>query len=259
MIFDAQRVMEAADLLSGYAGRVAEGSAGQRDAAESMAVAIEQMTAGVNAVADHASQTAANAQAARVVGQGGGGDQRLAGDRAHRRPVADSARVIASLGRAPEAISGIVKVIHEIADQTNLLALRGDRTPGPASRGVASRWWPMKCASLPNAPVGNPGDRRHDLGDPVRDQERHRRHRRGQCAGPRRGRPGLSGSQAAGPDQPGALQTMEKIDDRVAITTHSHEAEQIAATCGRSAEMAGHNSEGARETSPRPPACGIWR
>ena len=63
VIFDAQRVYEAADLLSGYAGRVAEGSSGQRDAAESMAVAIEQMTAGVNAVADHASQTAANAQA----------------------------------------------------------------------------------------------------------------------------------------------------------------------------------------------------
>ena len=125
VIFDAQRVAEKAEALSGHAGRVAEGSTAQRTASEQMVRAIEDMTAGVNAVAGHATQTAQNAQQARelsrdgvrVVSEASSGIDQIA------LSVETSANVISALGERSQAISGIVKVIREIADQTNLLAL----------------------------------------------------------------------------------------------------------------------------------------
>lgn len=125
VIFDAQRVADAADQLSGHARSVAEGSDHQRDASESMARAVEEMTAGVNAIADHATRTAANAQEARGLSKEGARivtDASLEIERI-ARSVEQSAQVIAALGERSQAISGIVKVIREIADQTNLLAL----------------------------------------------------------------------------------------------------------------------------------------
>ena len=125
VIFDADRVAEAADKLSAHASKVAQGSRTQRAESESMVVSIEEMTAGVNAVAEHAGQTAQNAQQARELSMEGGRIVSEASDEIERiaRSVEQSAQVIAALGERSEAISGIVKVIREIADQTNLLAL----------------------------------------------------------------------------------------------------------------------------------------
>ncbi|MCB1953342.1 MAG: methyl-accepting chemotaxis protein, partial [Rhodocyclaceae bacterium] len=125
VIFDADRVAEAADKLSVHAGKVAEGSRTQRIESETMVQSIEEMTAGVNAVAEHAGQTAQNAQQARELSMEGGRIVSEASNEIERiaKSVEQSAQVIAALGERSEAISGIVKVIREIADQTNLLAL----------------------------------------------------------------------------------------------------------------------------------------
>lgn len=125
VIYDAQRVAEKSELLSGHARSVADGSTAQREASGQMARAIEEMTAGVNAVAEHASQTARNAQQARELSIDGA---RMVSEASSEidliaRSVEQSATVISALGDRSQAISGIVKVIREIADQTNLLAL----------------------------------------------------------------------------------------------------------------------------------------
>ncbi len=253
VIFDAQRVYEAADLLSGYAGRVAEGSSGQRDAAESMAVAIEQMTAGVNAVADHASQTAANAQAARELSVQGGEVATSASREIERiaASVADSARVIASLGERSEAISGIVKVIHEIADQTNLLALNAAieaARAGEQGRGFAV------VADEVRKLAERTSSATREIGSMISAIQSETKSAIAAIdVGSVQAHAGadLARRAASSLDQinQGALQTMEKIDAiAVAITTHSHEAEQIAGHVRQIMEMAGHNSEGARET-----------
>ncbi len=253
VIFDAQRVYEAADLLSGYAGRVAEGSAGQRDAAESMAVAIEQMTAGVNAVADHASQTATNAQAARELSVQGGEVATSASQEIERiaTSVADSARVIASLGERSEAISGIVKVIHEIADQTNLLALNA--AIEAARAGEQGRGFAVVADEVRKLAERTSTATREIGGMISAIQAETKSAIAAIDVGSVQAHAGaeLARRAASSLDQinQGAQQTMEKIDAiAVAITTHGHEAEQIAGHVRQIMDMAGRNSEGARET-----------
>lgn len=253
VIFDAQRVYEAADLLSGYAGQVADGSTSQRDAAELMASAIEQMTAGATAVADHASQTASNAKAARELSVHGGEVATSASREIERIAcsVADSARVIASLGERSEAISGIVKVIHEIADQTNLLALNaaieaaraGEQGRGfavvadevrklaertsSATREIGSMITAIQAETKSAIAVIDTGSVQAHAGAD------------------------LARKAADSLDQinQGAAQTMERIDAiAVAINAHSHEAERIVGHVRQIMEMASGNSDGARQT-----------
>jgi methyl-accepting chemotaxis protein len=125
VIFDAQRVATTADQLSAHAGGVAEGSEQQRKASENMVRTIEEMTAGAAAVAERATRTAANAQEARELSREGAQIVSAASHEIDRiaSSVEQSAQVIVALGERSKAISGIVKVIREIADQTNLLAL----------------------------------------------------------------------------------------------------------------------------------------
>ncbi|AFL74213.1 methyl-accepting chemotaxis protein [Thiocystis violascens DSM 198] len=125
VIFDAQRVADAADVMADHARIVADGSNDQRQASLSLAQVIEQMTAGVNAVADHATKTADNAQDARDLSQEGTQAVSAASTEIDRiaESVEESAQVIAALGDRSQAIGGIVSVIREIAEQTNLLAL----------------------------------------------------------------------------------------------------------------------------------------
>ncbi|MBK5967590.1 MULTISPECIES: methyl-accepting chemotaxis protein [Thiorhodovibrio] len=125
VIFDAQRVADASDVLAEHARNVADGSHAQRQASGSLVTVIETMTAGVNAVAGHATQTSENARDARDLSDDGTRTVSDVSNEIERiaQSVEASAQVIEGLGQRSEAIGGIVQVIREIAEQTNLLAL----------------------------------------------------------------------------------------------------------------------------------------
>jgi methyl-accepting chemotaxis protein len=107
------------------AKHIAGGSDRQRGAAEATLHAMEEMNIGINQVAEHAELTAANAQSARELSKQGAEIVARATAEIERiaRSVEHSSGVVAELGKRSQAISGIVRTIHDIADQTNLLAL----------------------------------------------------------------------------------------------------------------------------------------
>jgi methyl-accepting chemotaxis protein len=121
----SSRLGTAATEVSRSASSVANGSVQQSEAASSMAAAIEEMTAGIDQIAEHA-QTAhtVSTESGKLSEEGG---KIVEGTVAEMQKIADtvneSARIIEELGRHSESISAIVNVIKEIADQTNLLAL----------------------------------------------------------------------------------------------------------------------------------------
>jgi methyl-accepting chemotaxis protein len=125
-------VMQGAEHLAGTAGKMAAASSqlavasnSQRDAAASTAAAVEQCTTSINHVADQTRETAEisrhastlSARGEQVARETAQGMSRIA------ESMRDSARLIASLSQHSQNISGIVKVIKDIAEQTNLLAL----------------------------------------------------------------------------------------------------------------------------------------
>ena len=123
--FNSLQVAEAAEHLIKEANSVAGGSGRQRGAAEAAMHAREEMNLGINQVAENAELTAANAQSARELSKQGAEivDRASAEIERIAQSVAQSAQVVAALGERSQAISGIVRTIHDIADQTNLLAL----------------------------------------------------------------------------------------------------------------------------------------
>ena len=123
--FNSLQVAEAAEHLIKEANSVAGGSGRQRGAAEAAMHAMEEMNLGINQVAENAELTAANAQSARELSKQGAEivDRASAEIERIAQSVAQSAEVVAALGERSQAISGIVRTIHDIADQTNLLAL----------------------------------------------------------------------------------------------------------------------------------------
>ena len=123
--FNSLQVAEAAEKLIQESKHVAGGSDRQRGAAAATMQAMEEMNLGINQVAENAELTAANAQSARELSMQGAEivDRASAEIERIARSVAQSAEVVAALGERSQAISGIVRTIHDIADQTNLLAL----------------------------------------------------------------------------------------------------------------------------------------
>ena len=125
IIFNSWQVAAAADELIRNARQTTSGSQIQSEAAEKAATAAAEMSGALAEVSQHAQEAARishsarehSARGAQIVDQAAAEIERIA------RSVEQSAQVIAALGERSEAISGIVKVIHEIADQTNLLAL----------------------------------------------------------------------------------------------------------------------------------------
>ena len=123
--YNSLQVAEGAEALINEAKRVAGGSEQQHGAAEATLHAMGEMNDGINQVAEHAELTAANAQSARELSKKGADIVDRASMEIERiaKSVEQSARVVAALGERSQAISGIVRTIHDIADQTNLLAL----------------------------------------------------------------------------------------------------------------------------------------
>jgi methyl-accepting chemotaxis protein len=253
VIYDASRVGDAADQLSSHAQGVAEGSDRQRTASENMVRTIEEMTAGVNAIAEHASQTAANAQEARGLSKEGAAIVTDASKEIERiaRSVEQSAQVISALGERSEAISGIVKVIREIADQTNLLALnaaieaarageqgRGFAVVADEVRKLAERT--SSATSEISGMISAIQSETRVAIDSIRDGS-DQAHAGAELA--RKAAGSLDRINA------GAQETMEKIDGiAVAIAQQSREADNVVAHVREIMTMVDRNSNGASET-----------
>lgn len=123
--FNSTRLADAANKLINGAKQVASSSDQQCSAAQATKHAIEEMNIGINQVAENAELASHYARAARELSKQGLEIVTRASHEIERIAcsVEQSAQMIAALGERSQTISGIVKVIHEIADQTNLLAL----------------------------------------------------------------------------------------------------------------------------------------
>ena len=125
-------VKDSIDHLAGSAGKVAAASSqvaasshSQSDAAASTAAAVEQSTASINHVAEQTRETAEISRHASSLSEHGEQVARETAQEMTRvaESMQDSARLISKLSERSQDISGIVKVIKDIAEQTNLLAL----------------------------------------------------------------------------------------------------------------------------------------
>ena len=111
--------------LSSGCHEVADSSAQQSEAANTMAAAASQMTASIEEITRHSAQALDMAnQAERLAKDGGKVIHQVVQDMdGIARSVQQSAQVIRTLDQESEQIFGIIQVIKGIADQTNLLAL----------------------------------------------------------------------------------------------------------------------------------------
>jgi methyl-accepting chemotaxis protein len=120
-----QRIGGSSDELERAAGEIARSTSQQSEAAASMAASVEELTVSITHVADSAGEASASTLAAKqasdegskVIGHSIGEMRRIA------EGINGSAQQINELGERSREISGIIKVIGEIAGQTNLLAL----------------------------------------------------------------------------------------------------------------------------------------
>ncbi|MCO8170417.1 methyl-accepting chemotaxis protein [Pseudomonas sp. 21LCFQ02] len=114
----------AANLASGMS-EVRHGMLGQQSETDQVATAINEMSATVHHIAQHASTTRDQSQTADTLA--GSGKQVV--DRVQvsiaglSSGVQQTAEMIQRLAEDSQKISGVVNVIHSIAEQTNLLAL----------------------------------------------------------------------------------------------------------------------------------------
>ncbi|HLA36291.1 MAG TPA: methyl-accepting chemotaxis protein [Rhodocyclaceae bacterium] len=121
----AARLKRTVEGLVGDMHNASDGTSRQIGVAESAAAALAALASDVMDAAQRSEETARIAQAAcrhssrgaEIVEEASAEIERIA------RTVEQSAQVVAELGERSKNISGIVKVIHDIADQTNLLAL----------------------------------------------------------------------------------------------------------------------------------------
>lgn len=121
----ATRLDDGAARLASSMGEVRQGMLGQQGETDQAATAINEMTATVHHIAEHARETRDQSQSAdHLAGSG----QEVVG-RVERsisslsQGVRQTAETIEQLAADSQKINGVVSVIHSIAEQTNLLAL----------------------------------------------------------------------------------------------------------------------------------------
>jgi len=121
----AARLDEGAVRLAAGMSEVRHGMLGQQSETDQVATAINQMTATVFHIAQHASATRDQSQAAdALAGTGKEVVNRVQLSIAGLSSgVQQTAEMIQQLAQDSQKINGVVSVIHSIAEQTNLLAL----------------------------------------------------------------------------------------------------------------------------------------
>ena len=121
----SKQLMENAESLAATVELNNQGTRQQYQETDQVATAVNEMTASISEVAQHAQQTAEAAEAANQESAGGRevvqrNSQTIG---ALMQEVDKTAEVIERLGKDSEGITTVLDVIQEIAEQTNLLAL----------------------------------------------------------------------------------------------------------------------------------------
>jgi methyl-accepting chemotaxis protein len=138
----AERVASASEELSASADEQARGAQKQKAQTDSVATAMEEMTATVLEVAQNAAATSQAAEEARTSARQGVDmvGQAVRGINNVSESAGKLSEVLAQLDSQAGEIGRIISVINDIADQTNLLALNAAieaARAGDAGRGFA--------------------------------------------------------------------------------------------------------------------------
>ena len=120
-----RQVTSTSERMLGRMTSIRDASARQSDGASAAAAAVEQLTANITRVADNTREAESVLSEAGALASAG--ESRIqtvtSGMQSIAQQVGESATIIESLGQRSQEITGIVRVIKDIADQTNLLAL----------------------------------------------------------------------------------------------------------------------------------------
>lgn len=121
----AQEVASASQQLAQTASQVSTSAEAQSTSSASMAATVEQMTVGVNHVAERAKEARGMTEDAGKLAEEGSAtiSQTIHDIHDISRAVEQAAGSIRELGSYSEQVSNVVQVIRDIADQINLLAL----------------------------------------------------------------------------------------------------------------------------------------
>lgn len=119
------KVASASVELSATAEEISKGTDSLTSRAAQTAAAVEEMNATVGQVAHNSGKAASLAQDTVATAKDGGTvvANTISGMEQLSEAVANSATIIAALGKSSDQIGEIVRTIEDIADQTNLLAL----------------------------------------------------------------------------------------------------------------------------------------